>query len=192
MLRLALALVFVAQAQTLEVIPLKYRTVDQVIETLRPLVEPGGTLTGQGNQLIVRVSPGNLADIRRALDAIDRPQRRLQISVRFDDALESSRRDLAVGGSVSNQGVRIEGSARDSQRNLGERSDYRVQAMDGGRATILMEEGFVVVPRISGNMVSMQIVTTNTRQTVSGPIGEWFELGAIGARRMSAKVEALD
>src|SRR5688572_23625575 len=153
MLRLALALVFVAQAQTLEVIPLKYRTVDQVIETLRPLVEPGGTLTGQGNQLIVRVSPGNLADIRRALDAIDRPQRRLQISVRFDDALESSRRDLAVGGSVSNQGVRIEGSARDSQRNLGERSDYRVQAMDGGRATILMEEGFVVVPRISGNMV---------------------------------------
>jgi type II secretory pathway component GspD/PulD (secretin) len=192
MLGIALALVFVAQAQTLEVIPLKYRTVDQVIETLRPLVEPGGTLTGQGNQLIVRVSPGNLADIRRALDAIDRPQRRLQISVRFDDALESSRRDLAVGGSVSNQGVRIEGSARDSQRNLGERSDYRVQAMDGGRATILMEEGFVVVPRISGNMVSMQIVTTNTRQTVSGPIGEWFELGAIGARRMSAKVEALD
>ena len=216
MLRLALLLVFVAHAQTLEVIPLKYRTADQVLDTLRPLVEPGGTLTGQGNQLIVRVSSANLAEIRRALDAIDRPQRRLQISVRFDDALESSRRDLAVGGSVSNQGVRIEGSARDSQRNLAERVDYRVQSMDGGRATILAGEyqvrGFDVIPRVSGNMVSMQIVTSLTASTASGRLGEWFELGAIdrtaardergigsasqvtaaGTRRVWVKVDALD
>jgi type II secretory pathway component GspD/PulD (secretin) len=198
--------------QSLEVISLRYRTADQVLDTLRPLVEPGGALTGQGNQLIVRVSPANLAEIRRVLDAIDRPQRRLQISVRFDDAFDSSRRDLEVGGSVSNRGVVIEGSARDSQRNRADRADYRVQAMDGGRATILMEEGVVVVPRVSGNMVTMQIVTTNTRQTVSGPVGEWFELGAIdrtaarsergigstsqgaatGTRRVWVKVDALD
>ena len=198
--------------QSLEVISLRYRTADQVLHTLRPLVEPGGTLTGQGNQLIVRVSPGNLAEIRRALDAIDRPQRRLQISVRFDDALESSRRDLAVGGSVSNQGVRIEGSARDSQRNLNERVDQRVQTMDGGRATIFAGRGFDVVPRVSGNMVSMEIFTTQSASTVSGPVGEWLELGAIerstareqrgigsvsetsasGARRVWVKVDTLD
>ena len=134
---LLLILAFSAYAQqSLEVIPLRHRTADQVLDTLRPLIEPGGTMTGQGNQLIVRASPGNLAEIRRALDAIDRPQRRLQISVRFDDAIDTARRDLEVAGSVSNRGVRIEGSARDRQRSADERVDQRVQAIDGGRATI--------------------------------------------------------
>src|SRR5678816_2921450 len=73
---------------SLEVFPLRHRTADQVLPALRPLMEPGATLTGQGTQLIVRTSPGNLAELRRALDDLDRPLRRLQISVRFDDALE--------------------------------------------------------------------------------------------------------
>jgi type II secretory pathway component GspD/PulD (secretin) len=89
--------------QSLEVISLRYRTADQVLDTLRPLVEPGGTLTGQGNQLIVRVSPDNLAEIRRALDAIDRPQRRLQISVRLDSAGQASRRDLGASSAPTSR-----------------------------------------------------------------------------------------
>src|SRR5260370_38182691 len=76
--------------QALEIIPLRHRTVDQVLPVLQPLVEPGGALTGQSGQLIVRTSPANLAEIKRALEAIDRPLRRLQISVRFDDALEAA------------------------------------------------------------------------------------------------------
>ena len=210
---LLISISFAAVAQqSLEVISLRYRTADQVLYTLRPLIEPGGTLTGQGNQLIVRVSPANLAEIRRALEVIDRPSRRLQISVRHDNAFDSSRRDLAVGGSVSNQGVRIEGSARDSQRNFDERVDQRIQTMDGGRATIFANGGFAVVPRVSGNMVSMEIVTERTASTVSGRLGEWFELGGIdrsavrdergigsmsqatagGSRRVWVKVDALD
>ncbi len=39
------------------------------------LLEPGGVLSGQSNQLIVRTSPRNLAEIRAALDAIDTPAR---------------------------------------------------------------------------------------------------------------------
>ena len=206
---LLLVLAFSAYAQqSLEVIPLRYRTADQVLDTLRPLVEPGGTMTGQGNQLIVRASPGNLAEIRRALDAIDRPQRRLQISVRFDDAIDTARRDLEVAGSVSNRGVQIEGSARDRQRSADERVDQRVQAIDGGRATIYTGQsypirrretfqtpqgvvtrevtdiggtasGFEVVPHISGDRVSMQIFTQRVSSTVSGRLGEWLDLGAI-------------
>ena len=71
---------------SLEIIPLRHRTADQVLPALRPLMEPGATLTGQGTQLIVRTSPANLEELRRALDEIDRPQRRLQISVRFEDS----------------------------------------------------------------------------------------------------------
>jgi hypothetical protein len=93
--------------------------------------------------------------------------------------------------------------------------------MDGGRATILTGQsrpvrqrqyiqtpagvvsqevtvvqeatsGFEVVPRVMPNGVAMEIVSANTVQTATGPIGEWFELGAIGARRVWAKVEILD
>lgn len=196
MLFLLLVTLSASAQQALEVISLRYRTADQVLDTLRPLVEPGGTLTGQGTQLIVRVSAANLAEIRRALDAIDRPQRRLQISVRFDDAFAASRRDLEVSGSASNRGVTIQGSARDSQRSLGERVDYRVRAMDGGRARIVAGEsrpgGFEVIPRVSGNMVSMQIVTPLTASAASGRLGEWFELGAVDARSVWVRVEALD
>lgn len=235
-----------AAQQSLEVISLRYRTADQVLGTLRPLVEPGGTLTGQGNQLILRVSPENLAEIRRALDAIDRPQRRLQISVRFDDSLSASRRDLEVSGSAGSRGARIEGRARDSQRGFSERVDQSVQALDGGRATIFTGQsrpvrqrqyiqtpagvvsqevtvvqettsGFDVIPRVSGGMVTMEILASRagavtTVSTVSGRIGEWFELGAVATsaarddrgigsmsgssggetRRVWVKVEALD
>jgi hypothetical protein len=58
---LAALAVHAAGQNMLEIIPLRYRTVDQVLPALRPLLEPGGTLTGQGNQLIVRASPDNLA-----------------------------------------------------------------------------------------------------------------------------------
>jgi len=217
---LAAVLILVVPAalaqQSLEVISLRHRTADQVLDTLRPLVEPGGTLTGQGNQLIVRVSPDNLAEIRRALDAIDRPQRRLQISVRFDSAGHASRRDLGASGVISNQGVRVEAHGRDARADLSEQVDQRVQVVEGGRATLFTGEermrGFEVIPRISGNMVSMQIATSLTASTVSGRLGEWFELGAIerdaardersigsvresastGSRRVWVKVDPLD
>src|SRR5437660_621554 len=66
----------------LEIIGLRHRTAEQVIPALQPLLEPGATLSGQGAQLFVRASPANLAELRRALDAVDRPQKLLLIPVR--------------------------------------------------------------------------------------------------------------
>lgn len=186
-----------AAQYALEIIPLRHRTVEQVLPTLRPLVEPGGTLTGQGNQLIVRASPANLADIRRALDAIDRPLRRLQISVRFDDALEASSRGIEASGRISNRGSRVGVQAQQSSSRLDERVDQRVQVLEGGRAALFsvqsmqqdLATGFEVVPRLSGNNVFLEIapqretVESNQRAatSVSGRLGEWFELGAAGS-----------
>lgn len=186
-----------AAQYALEIIPLKYRTVEQVLPALRPLLEPGGTLTGQANQLIVRASPANLADLRRALDAIDRPLRRLQISVRFDDALEASRQGIEASGRISNRGSRVEVQAQQSSSRAGERVDQRVQVLEGARATLFsvqsmqqdLATGFEVVPRLSGNDVFLEIApqreTVESYQraatSVAGRLGEWFELGAIGS-----------
>jgi type II secretory pathway component HofQ len=147
-------------------------------------------MTGQGNQLIIRASAHNIAEIRRALDSIDRPQRRLQISVRFDDAREASQREIAASGAISNRGARVELRGADSRTNGFERVDQRVMTLDGGRAAIMtgrveeMTSGFEVVPRVAGNTVTMQIYSSSAGSmvasaTVSGPLGEWFELGAI-------------
>jgi len=182
--------------ESIEVIPLRNRTAEQVIPVLQPLVAPGGALTGQAYQLIVRTSPENLAQIRQALAAIDQPQRRLKISVRFDSS--------AVG-------TRVAG---------GESVDQQVQAMDGGRAYISTGQarfysetatGFEVVPRIAGSVVNLEIYAQQENyvrggaiqgqrasSVVSGRLGEWIELAgsdsagrSLRSQRMWLMVEDL-
>jgi len=70
---------FAFAQQALEIIPLRHRTVEQVLPALQPLLEPGGTLSGSRGQLFLRASPANAAEIKQALAAIDRPARRLEI-----------------------------------------------------------------------------------------------------------------
>lgn len=200
---LVLALIFAtAFAQNmLEIIPLKHRTVEQVLPVLRPLLEPGGTLSGQSSQLFVRTSARNLAEIRAALAAIDTPARRLLISVRFDEAAESARRGVEAGGRISNRGdSRIDVRIEDSRSARDERMDQRMQVLEGGQAFISTGEsrlfgeaatGFAVVPRISGSSVFLEIAEQKENfarggaiqaqragSTVSGRLGEWIELGA--------------
>ena len=193
----------------LEIIPLRHRTAEQVLPALQPLMEPGATLTGQGTQLIVRASPANLAELRRALEAIDRPSRRLQISVRFDEALDSAARDVEASGRLSsNRGSHIEVQARDAQRLSAERVDQRVQVLEGGRAFILtgqstpiydgsaMREtatGVDAIPRLTGSTVLVEIVQRRETRagqqglstTVSGRLGEWLDVG--GAMEKAAR-----
>lgn len=193
-----------AGSQALEVIALRHRTAEQVLPVLRPLLEPGGTLTGQYNQLIVRASPANLAQLKQALEAIDRPLRRLQISVRFDDARESASQGIEAGGRISNRGSRVDIGAHDQRGSALERVDQRIQVLEGGRALIMTGHstpvpvtrdamviretatGFEAVPRLAGgDAVIVEIAPQREMRdqhqriatTVSARLGEWFEIG---------------
>jgi hypothetical protein len=198
----------VAWAQhALEIIPLRHRTAEQVVPVLQPLLEPGGTLSGSRGQLFLRASPANVAEIRRALEAIDRPARRLQILVRLDDAHERSRRALGASGTIGSGGSHVDITAIDSRRSAAERVDQRVQVMEGGRAMIFTgasqparvqggtyiqetASGFEVVPRLSGSSVTLEIYqqreTLGPGRTIQGQridtavtarLGEWTEIG---------------
>jgi hypothetical protein len=70
-----------ALADELEIIDLHHRRADDIIPIVLPLLEAGGALTGADDKLFVRSSPANLAQIREAVAAIDRPQRQLLITV---------------------------------------------------------------------------------------------------------------
>lgn len=68
----------------LEIIELNNASVNQVLPLLRPFVEPGGTVTGMSNRLIVKTTPANLAEIKSILAELDQAPRQLRISVTQD------------------------------------------------------------------------------------------------------------
>lgn len=202
----ALAAVQAFAQPALEIIPLRHRTAEQVLPVLRPLLEPGATLTGQRGQIIVRTSPQNLAELRQALAAIDRPLRRLLVSVRFDDAVSAERREAEAGGRISNRGARVDVRAQDSRSAGSERVDQRIQVLEGGRAFIMTGQampvpggvwetgnGFEAVPRLAGDTLFIDIAPQKEsfdRQariatTLSGRLGEWIEVG--GASSSAAR-----
>ncbi|MBX3646155.1 MAG: hypothetical protein KF766_00590 [Rhodocyclaceae bacterium] len=163
MRQFALAFVFLllagaAQAQQqLEIINLKSRTADQVLPQLRPFIEPGGALSGMNNQIFIRASDANRRQIKELLAALDRPPRRLLISVRQDADSTATARGGEVSGSVGSDRVRIEsrrtivggagvtvrsgddvlrGQVYDSRSAGSERVSQQVQVVEGGRAYI--------------------------------------------------------
>lgn len=163
MKRMFAALLFVLLAggvcaqQQLEIIDLKGRTAEQVLPQLRPFVEPGGTISGMNNKIFIRASAANRQQIRELLAAIDRPPRRLLISVRQDADSTASARGGEVSGRVSSGGTVIEsrrtvvggsgvevrrggdvvrGQVYDSRSAGSERVAQQVQVVEGGKAFI--------------------------------------------------------
>lgn len=129
---------FVA-AQEMEVIELKGKTVEQVLPALRPLLEPGATLSGMNNQLFLRASARNRAEIKRALAAIDKPARQLVIRVSQNRDAESSNQGAAASGQVvlgSNKRANVDATVWDSRSARRDSAGQMVRTMEGGQAYI--------------------------------------------------------
>lgn len=149
--------------ETMEIIPLRHRTAEQVLPSLRNLVEPGGALSGMSNQVIVRSSRKNIDQIKQALSVIDVPARRLLIHVSQNRDADVRQQVVELSGDVgrgsdvrmiqpsvgTRAGTRIE--LRRGDRGAGSRIDLRandtrssenlestqaVQVVDGGKALI--------------------------------------------------------
>jgi len=103
---LALALAAQAQQTVLEVIELNYRNADQVIPILKPLLAPGGTISGMQNRIIVRTTPQNLAELRTVLGVVDAMPRKLLISVRQQSAASGTESEAEISGSIGNDRAR--------------------------------------------------------------------------------------
>ena len=128
---LAWTLPLQAQQPVLEILTLKYRNADQVVPILKPLLAPGGTISGMQNRVIVRTSPQNLAELRQVLDTLDARPRRLLISVRQDAAGEQTRNEAELFGSVQSGDVRasVPGTRRNADGTVVlRRGDDRVTA----------------------------------------------------------------
>lgn len=135
-LKIALAfslLVFMACAaaeQRLEVIPLQHRLVQDVIPILQPLVEPGGSITGMQNQLVVKASPANIAELKQVLASIDRPPRQLMITVQQDVSGSEALRDHGLSGRYRQGDITVRA---DEMEEFREGASIGVEDADGNR-----------------------------------------------------------
>ena len=103
---LTIALISIAPSvhsaeMTLEIIPLKHRLVNDVVPTLQALVAEGGTVTGMNDQLIIRTTPENLADLKNVLAALDAKLKQLRITVRQDIDAHSQLRENELSARIT-------------------------------------------------------------------------------------------
>ena len=146
-------------ANELVVIELNGRTAEELIPLLRPMLAPGGKISGLNDKLIIRTTPSNLAELRAMLDVLDAPPRRLRITVRQDAGRRERDVDLEVSGSVGTSGqpsgasgkrpseasdgnISASASARASERNSGVAQS--VQTLDGSPAYIAIGQSIPV------------------------------------------------
>lgn len=155
-----------AQGLVMGILPLQYRTAEQMVPLVRPLVPPPGTVSGIQNQLIVHTTPQNLAEIRAVLARIDTLPRRLLISVRQDGEravagegvgvsgrASTGRSEVVVGNPPPGAGVAVQ--AWGTARSGTDRAIQQVQALEGQPAMIH-----------AGRSVPVPV-----RQVVRGPLG---------------------
>lgn len=243
----------VSAQTTVEVVPLKYRKSEQVIPVLLPLLGRDSSISGFQNQLVIRATPAEMAQLKRVLADIDTAPKRLLITVRQDADMDRDRREAELSGSIGNQNARItvpgsgsqsggnvifrdgddrlRGRVVDSQRSSSSSTQQSIQVLEGSSAFIRVGEsrpvrsrqvvrtivngqivdrvvegtdyrdattGFSVVPRVQGNMVTLDIDpqretfddsrrgAVNVQRvvtTVSGRLGEWMDLGGVNESR---------
>ncbi len=169
----------------LEVLALKYRPVEQVLPVLQPLVPQPGTVSGMNGQLIVRATPANLAEIKRILAILDRPPRRLMITVRQDVDRDEAATGAGVSGTIrteprqaSEDSNRVSGSvtarAYSTQTARNERYTQQIQVTEGNAATINVGysipvyTGGVVRDRPGGRAVERWVDTVEYRDILTG------------------------
>ncbi len=171
-------------AQPIEIIPLKNRSVDEIIPLVRSLLKPNEAITGTGYKLILRASPETVAEVRRMLSQLDQGLSNLLISVRQGGAMDAERNNAAaIIRYDSETGSTVSGSVGQDRIGTDWQGVQRVRALEGTPAHIQtgvelfqpeavrsyggtivtygsqrnIGTGFYVLPRLNGNQVNLEI-----------------------------------
>lgn len=186
--------------EAVEILALRYRTAEELLPALLPLVEGHGAITGSGLQLFVRAKPARIAEVKRLVRALDTRPMDLWISVR---QAHDQRRSRTFGRSrtedLATQGVRgLDGRPAEITiaRDVPVHERGAVITL-GGVAIVddvwfeTLGTGFSVIPRLMQGRFSIDIVTRHApqgsvprtehelRTSVEGELGEWIEIGHV-------------
>lgn len=167
LLAAALASLSLSLQAATEVIPLNYRTADDVLPVVQSVLGSEGRVSAYGNQLIVNASPDKIAELRNVLGQLDTRPRRLLISVDTSDQSLENRQGYAVNGSASAGNVEIEAGrgevqGRDQVRIIRNSTNSR----SGGVQQVQATEGYPALIQVGQ---SVPLTTTST-----GPYGQIY------------------
>ena len=143
LLLLLLSISSAAAEYPLQIIDLNGRPASDMVPLIKPFLGPDETLVGKDNKLIVRAAPERMREIRRILAEIDRPQRRLMVSVRRGYPKERTGQRFSYGSAGDNgrsSGPRSGVSMHASQLKYHTRRQHditqKVQTLEGSPAFI--------------------------------------------------------
>ena len=219
----------------IEVINLHSRTYDEILPVIKPFVGSDGSITGMGTSVLIKAAPERLDEIKRLLVELDRPPKRLLITVGNKQDREHSSSgyrasaDIQAGNSqigINSPGYPVDSSQaqvilHDGRSTTASSSQQFVQAVEGQPAYISsglsvplqttehyyggvtyqrnitqyqdVTSGFYVVPRVSGDVVTLEISqhddkpgrthgaihTQHLDTVIQGRLGEWLDLGGL-------------
>ena len=126
-----------------EVIPLNYRTADEVLPVVQSVLGSDGRVNAYGNQLIVNATPAKIEEIRQLLEQLDTRPRRLLISVDSSESSSQSDRGYRADGTISAGDARVqigrgEINGRDQVRIISRTTASR----GGGTQQVQATEGY--------------------------------------------------
>lgn len=189
-----LACSFTAVAAT-EVIPLNYRTSDDLMPAVKSFLGNDGNVNAYGNTLIVNAEADKISEVRDLLSQLDNPPKRLLISVDTRDNAVQNDQGYSVNGTVRSQNGRISSNSQTRIINYGTASRdggvQQVQANEGTPALIQVGQsipitnvqsdsygyaqsntqyrnvtrGFYVTASVTGDVVHLSISTNNDRMS---------------------------
>lgn len=134
----------------IEVIELHSRPYEEILPVIKPFVGSDGSITGMGNRLVIKAAPERVREIKRLLANLDRPPKRLRITVgNGEDRARSSSgyrasADIRTGNSqisINSPGYPVDSSRarlqlQDRRSTSTQSSQQFVQAMEGQPAYI--------------------------------------------------------
>jgi type II secretory pathway component GspD/PulD (secretin) len=191
-----------------EVVPLNYRTSDDLLPVAKSFLGPDGTVSAYNNQLIVNAEPRKIEELRALISQLDVAARRLLISVDTSDSASRSSNGMNQSRVISYGTASREGGVQQVQASEGAPALIQVgqsvpvtttRTDNYGYAQSNTEyrnvtQGFYVTASVTGDIVHLNISTNRDRVSqerpdtfkvqstdsqVSGRLGEWITLAGV-------------
>jgi hypothetical protein len=180
-------------ADQMLVIPLSYRSPEEVIQTLEPFFKGRVVLAPYGDKIIARTQPEDIRELKSMIARLDQKLRSVRIHFRTEGASESEQTQAGVRVS-SRDGASISVSQRANAAN--QNGVQTVTTTEGSPARLNIAQGSsqaaitVQVRTVGSTTAFVQLTHADsgvtgliaTGSTVSGPLGAWIALSGSSER----------
>ena len=147
---ISLCLTWHASAATeFKIFTLQHRFAEDILPMIRPLVGNEGTASAMQNNLIIRTTPANMAEIEQIISTLDTARQNLKITVNRNKNISTSGNSTEVSGRkrignatidtssnrrIIRDGVALDIESQQSNRSIG--NTQFIQVIDGEKAFI--------------------------------------------------------